>query len=88
MIGTRTLMKRVSVIFPFVIAAAFLISSQATAREFSQQKVVNFDWKQFGKKAIDRADYYKEEDHEFHRRKSEIHCAGGRQTTKCNACYA
>ena len=57
MIGIRTLMKRVSVILPFVIAAAFLISSQATAREFSQQKVVNFDWKQFGKKVIDRADY-------------------------------
>jgi len=58
MIGLRTLMKRISAIFSLAMAAAFVVSCQAAAGEFSQQRAVSFDWKLFGKKAVDRADYY------------------------------
>lgn len=42
----------------FFIATALFMPAHIAAQEFTQQQIVNFDWKQFGKQAFEQADYY------------------------------
>lgn len=51
-------MKQVFSIITAVVLSALLVPAHAGAKDYTTKQVVNFDWKKFGKKVIEDADYF------------------------------
>jgi hypothetical protein len=57
MIDFRMLLKHVIRLMPALLLCALLVPAQAASKNYTTEQIVNFDWKHFGKKVIDDADY-------------------------------
>ena len=58
MIDFRMSLKHVLCIITALVLSALLIPVQAGAKDYATKEIVNFDWKKFGKKVVDDADYF------------------------------